>query len=333
MTTNNSNDNKRYGIIKQQTQQQPQGQQQQQQQQHNSRLVEMAAGCGAGFMASLFTTPLDVIKTTMQVDNSSNKTIAGTVKSILDRKGGVKNLYLGLRPTLVGQIPSWAVYFSTYTFCKELFTKENDKHSLLEKDSPFIFMTSAIIAGAATSICTSPIWLIKTRFITQEMVGRQKKYRGIVHSMISIYHEEGFRGLYKGLGPSLLGVLHVGVQFPLYEKFKSILQETNKNKELGVVEIMLASSVSKIIASIVAYPHEVLRARSQDSSPDSPNRTYRGNIIEMFKQIVREEGWRGLYRGMGVNLLRVTPSCVITFTSYEYIKKFLTQNHHHFNNM
>ncbi|KAN0019071.1 hypothetical protein ACTFIU_002273 [Dictyostelium citrinum] len=332
MTTNNSNDNKRYGIIKQQIQQQPQGQQQQQQQ-HNSRLVEMAAGCGAGFMASLFTTPLDVIKTTMQVDNSSNKTITGTVKSILDRKGGVKNLYLGLRPTLVGQIPSWAVYFSTYTFCKELFTKENDKHSLLEKDSPFIFMTSAIIAGAATSICTSPIWLIKTRFITQEMVGRQKKYRGIVHSMISIYHEEGFRGLYKGLGPSLLGVLHVGVQFPLYEKFKSILQERNKNKELGVVEIMLASSVSKIIASIVAYPHEVLRARSQDSSPDSPNRTYRGNIIEMFKQIVREEGWRGLYRGMGVNLLRVTPSCVITFTSYEYIKKFLTQNHHHFNNM
>ncbi|KAM9970737.1 hypothetical protein ACTFIR_002601 [Dictyostelium discoideum] len=331
MTTNNSNDNnnnKRYGIIKQQLQQQQQ--QHHQQHEQHSRLVEMTAGCGAGFMASLFTTPLDVIKTTMQVDNSSNKTIMSTVKSILDRKGGVKNLYLGLKPTLVGQIPSWAVYFSTYTFCKELFTKENDKHSLLEKESPLIFMTSAIIAGAATSICTSPIWLIKTRFITQEMVGRQKKYRGIVHSMVSIYHEEGFRGLYKGLGPSLLGVLHVGVQFPLYEKFKSILKERNKNKELGIVEIMIASSVSKIIASIVAYPHEVLRARSQDSSPDSPNRTYRGNIIQMFKQIVREEGWRGLYRGMGVNLLRVTPSCVITFTSYEYIKKFLTQNQNHF---
>ncbi|KAK5579748.1 hypothetical protein RB653_009434 [Dictyostelium firmibasis] len=323
MTTNNSNDFKKHGIIKHQ---------QDQSYQHNSRLIEMAAGCGAGFMASLFTTPLDVIKTTMQVDNSSNKTIAGTVKSILDRKGGFRNLYLGLKPTLVGQIPSWAVYFSTYTFCKELFTKENDQHSLLEKDSPIIFMTSAIIAGAATSICTSPIWLIKTRFITQEMVGRQKKYRGIVHSMVSIYHEEGFRGLYKGLGPSLLGVLHVGVQFPLYEKFKSILQEKNKNKELGVVEIMVASSVSKIIASVVAYPHEVLRARSQDSAPDSPNRAYRGNIIEMFKQIIREEGWRGLYRGMGVNLLRVTPSCVITFTSYEYIKKYLSQNHH-FNSM
>ncbi|EGC35614.1 hypothetical protein DICPUDRAFT_87783 [Dictyostelium purpureum] len=284
----------------------------------------MFSGCGAGVMASLFTTPLDVIKTTMQVDNQNHKTIVGTVKKIFAR-GGLKNFYLGLKPTLIGQIPSWAVYFSTYQYFKELFSAKNDVHNILTKDSPFIYMGSAIIAGATTSTLTNPIWLIKTRFITQEMDGRQKRYRGVFHSISSIYHEEGFRALYKGLGPSLLGVLHVGVQFPLYEKFKVYFAHQNKSDELTVVQIMAASSLSKIIASIVAYPHEVLRSRLQDSSPDSPNRTYQGNLVQMVKQIIREEGWRGLYKGMGVNLLRVTPSCVITFTSYEFIKKYLTQ--------
>ena len=39
--------------------------------------------------------------------------------------------------------------------------------------------------------------------------------------MITIYRTEGFRAFYKGLLPSLIGVSHVAVQFPLYEKAKA----------------------------------------------------------------------------------------------------------------
>jgi solute carrier family 25 folate transporter 32 len=71
----------------------------------------------------------------------------------------------------------------------------------------------------------------------------------------TIARNEGIRGFYKGLGPSLIGVSHVAIQFPLYEKLKSLLIESNMQSETS--NILLASAVSKMVASTATYPHEV----------------------------------------------------------------------------
>lgn len=43
-------------------------------------------------------------------------------------------------------------------------------------------------------------------------------------------------------------------------------------------------------------------------------------------KIVREKGFRGLYRGFQVNLIRSVPNCIIAFSAYEYAKRVvLTQ--------
>jgi solute carrier family 25 folate transporter 32 len=47
------------------------------------------------------------------------------------------------------------------------------------------------------------------------------RYKHTLDAVVSIYRTEGFRAFYKGLLPSLMGVSHVAVQFPLYEKAKS----------------------------------------------------------------------------------------------------------------
>lgn len=47
------------------------------------------------------------------------------------------------------------------------------------------------------------------------------RYNNTIHAFQTIAKEEGIRGFYKGLGPSLIGVSHVAVQFPLYEKLKA----------------------------------------------------------------------------------------------------------------
>ena len=49
------------------------------------------------------------------------------------------------------------------------------------------------------------------------------QYRGMWHALASILASDGWRGLYRGLGSSLLGLSHVAVQFPLYEQLKTQL--------------------------------------------------------------------------------------------------------------
>jgi len=181
-------------------------------------------------------------------------------------------------------------------------------------------MVSAMSSAAITDVLTTPLWMIKTRLQTQRIDKQQpRKYRSTLHTFRIIVKEEGFSALWKGLTPQLLGVTHVAVQFPLYEYIKEFLAERgSKRKEnLTILELIGASASSKIVASVIAYPHEVLRSRFQYQRSTDPLR-YTG-ILHALQQIFREEGIKGFYRGLGTNLLRVTPSCAITFTTYEFL--------------
>jgi hypothetical protein len=48
-------------------------------------------------------------------------------------------------------------------------------------------------------------------------------YRSTTHALVQICQREGISALYKGLGPSIIGVSHVVVQFPTYEKIKTMM--------------------------------------------------------------------------------------------------------------
>ena len=68
----------------------------------------------------------------------------------------------------------------------------------------------------------------------------------------------------SGLLPSLIGIAHVAIQFPIYEACKSWFEEralqTRNKRDLNTLELMTTSAVAKMIASTATYPHEVLRS-------------------------------------------------------------------------
>lgn len=150
------------------------------------------------------------------------------------------------------------------------------------------------------------------------------RYKHTLDAALTIYRTEGLSAFYRGLLPSLLGITHVAVQFPLYEQLKVWAQDGNEEPISSRV-ILLCSAAAKMTASIATYPHEVVRTRLQtqrrpladDYSSDGMVKKYpRSGIIYTIKKLIRKEGWTGLYKGLSVNLIRTVPNSAVTMLTY-----------------
>jgi solute carrier family 25 folate transporter 32 len=206
---------------------------------------------------------------------------------------------------------------------------------------------SSISAGACSIVLTNPIWVIKTRLMSQ--VGPNAPleartgwhYRSTFHAASSIYRKEGVRAFHSGMMAAFLGLTHVGIQFPLYEYFKFRFTGVGFGEfpidEAGQwIGILAATFLSKVGATCVTYPHEVLRTRMQTQQfhprPSSQNGiniffgiTERQSYRAIVRTIFAEGGWRGLYSGMGTNMIRAIPAAMTTMLTYEILKTSLTR--------
>ncbi|XP_057853029.1 nicotinamide adenine dinucleotide transporter 1, chloroplastic [Cryptomeria japonica] len=292
-------------------------------------LCNATAGAAAGAIAATFVCPLDVIKTRLQVHGLPKQSQAGVkgslVLSSLEKifhNEGFRGMYRGLSPTVLALLPNWAVYFTVYEQLKKLQQPQNDPH---HEFSVGANMVSASGAGAATAIVTNPLWVVKTRLQTQGMRPKVVPYKGTLSALRRIAQEEGIRGLYSGLVPALAGISHVAIQFPVYEKMKAYLARRGgtTSDKLGAGDVAVASSVSKIMASTMTYPHEVVRSRLQEQGHARDSEIRYTGVVDCIKKVFRREGVAGFYRGCATNLMRTTPAAVITFTSFEMILRFL----------
>ncbi|KAL4384165.1 hypothetical protein GQ457_15G015660 [Hibiscus cannabinus] len=258
-------------------------------------ICHAGAGATAGAIAATFVCPLDVIKTRLQVHGlpqSSQSGVRGTViitslQNII-RNEGLKGMYRGLSPTIIALLPNWAVYFTLYEQLKGLLTSHDDNGGQLTIGAN---MVAAAGAGAATAITTNPLWVVKTRLQTQGMRTGVVPYTGVLSALRRIVHEEGFRGLYSGVLPSLAGISHVAIQFPAYEKIKSYMAKRGNTTvdHLTPTDVAIASSISKVLASIMTYPHEVIRSRLQEQGHARNTQVQYAGVIDCIRKVLPPE--------------------------------------------
>ncbi|RSL38026.1 hypothetical protein CEP53_015250 [Fusarium sp. AF-6] len=186
-------------------------------------------------------------------------------------------MYRGMGPLLLGYLPTWAIWFTVYQHSKVTLPQS---YPHLSSRPNAVNILSSIAAGTASTVVTNPIWTVKVRLMSQayrpcrsRLFRKRRIYRPHWHyhstldAAYKMYTTEGMGAFYSGLGAALLGLSHVAVQFPTYEylktKFTGKGMGASRDDEAEWVSILSASVLSKIAASGVTYPHEVIRTRLQ----------------------------------------------------------------------
>ncbi|CAO2828662.1 unnamed protein product [Amaranthus hypochondriacus] len=172
------------------------------------------------------------------------------------------------------------------------------------------------LAGAVAQTAIYPIDLVKTRLQTCECLdGKVPRIGALTRD---IWVKEGSRAFYKGLFPSVLGIIpYAGIDLAAYETLKDmakiyILQDS----EPGPLVQLGCGTISGAVGATCVYPLQVVRTRMQASQS-------KATMSEVFWATFKKEKLRGFYKGLFPNLLKVIPSASITYLVYEAMKKRL----------
>ena len=124
-----------------------------------------------------------------------------------------------------------------------------ERWAVRASDSQFNALSGAI-GGFASGIVTCPLDVIKTKLQAQggfnavqkgRHVGHHKAYKGLVGTAKIIWKDEGIRGMYRGLGPIILGYLPTwATWFTVYNKSKAYLGQYHRKLGQLAPEIMVS---------------------------------------------------------------------------------------------
>ncbi|XAR50895.1 hypothetical protein NMG60_11005352 [Bertholletia excelsa] len=290
---------------------------------------QLLAGGIAGAFSKTCTAPLARLTILFQVQGMHSDAATVGKTSIwreavrIVNEEGFRAFWKGNLVTIAHRLPYSSVNFYAYEQYKSLLKSIPGLESQRGGASSdvLVHFVAGGVAGMTAASATYPLDLIRTRLAAQRSV---VYYQGIWHALHTICREEGFLGLYKGLGATLLGVgPSIAISFSVYETLRSHWH-THRPDDSTVMVSLACGSLSGIASSTATFPLDLVRRRKQLEGAAGQARVYNTGLFGTFAYILRTEGLCGLYRGILPEYYKVVPSVGIVFMTYETIKKLLS---------
>ena len=218
---------------------------------------------------------------------------------VIVHEEGVMKLWKGNLLNITRVFPYAAIQFGSYDAYKHGF-KGKDKLTTVER------LQAGALAGMTATTLTHPMDVIRLR------LSIHRELHGVGDAFRHVWHEGGIRSLFKGYVPTMLSVSpFIAINFATFD----ILKQHFTNH--STVNILLLGAAAGLFAQSVCYPLDTVRRRQQ-----MKGRNY-NSMLDAFSRISREEGIRGLYRGMVPNAVKVVPNNAIRFVVFEAVKRHM----------
>ncbi|KAI1827919.1 mitochondrial carrier domain-containing protein [Xylaria intraflava] len=178
------------------------------------------------------------------------------------------------------------------------------------------------LAGAFGAFMVYPIDLVKTRMQNQRGADPgQRLYKNSIDCFRKVVANEGFRGLYSGVLPQLVGVApEKAIKLTVNDIVRGVFTD-KKSGQIALPYEILAGGSAGACQVVFTNPLEIVKIRLQVQG--EMVKTTEGAQKRSAIWIVKNLGLKGLYKGASACLLRDVPFSMIYFPTYSHLKKDL----------
>lgn len=293
-------------------------------------ITDFAMGGTSAMFATLFTNPIEVVKTRLQLQGELKKKGQHSVYYknvphglfVIAKNEGLAALQSGLTAMLGFQFFLNTFRLGVYRICERrgLTTDEDGKTWLIGG------ALSAGVGGALGSVGGAPFYLVKTRLQAQAAreiaVGHQHSHSGTFSALGQIYRTEGLRGLFRGVTPQIpRGMAGSSSQMVSFGFAKDYLREKGLFLNSPLIMSFMAANLGGLVMTFCLNPFDVVATRLSNQGVNAQNRgeLYKG-MMDCFVKILKSESVPGLYKGVGANYLRLGPHTVLLLVCWDQLK-------------
>jgi len=263
-------------------------------------------GC-SGMMATCIIQPIDMVKVRIQLGAVGNPVAVGTQ---IVKADGVLGLYKGLSAGLLRQ--------ATYTTARlGIFNTLSSRLREMNKGENLPLWVKAccgLTAGGLGALVGTPADLTLIRMQADNTLppDQRRNYKGIGDAFVRIVREDGFAGLFRGAGPTIVRAMALNMgMLAANDQAREMLVDVGFEKG-GKVVILGGSLISGFFAAFCSLPFDFIKTRMQKMTPN-PDGTlpYKGPI-DFAMRTMKNDGPLKFYTGFPTYLIRIAPHVVFT---------------------
>ena len=180
--------------------------------------------------------------------------------------------------------------------------------------------TAGVMAGMTVSFIAAPIEHVKARLQVQYAANKaQRLYSGPIDCTKKLLERHGVRGLYHGLGATLLFRTFFFFWWGSYDVFTRLFKEKTRLSDPAIN--FWAGGLSAQVFWLTSYPSDVVKQRimTDDLGPGKRFPRWR----DAARTVYRESGWKGYWRGFVPCFLRAFPANAMALVAFEGVMRAL----------